>query len=542
AVTDQAVVVSNSMIQIKKVLACAGQQAKSLGELDEYRFFRQRYRRADADESALVIISDATIRRWCGPQWRIAASRRTRARATIADVTMQHADALVSRSIEIPRSLAQPESVPQAGKLWLTSSAVRSERFGTLRFQTPIAELDIQTATEEEIQLYESWRQQYERQWRNSFDPIALKLSLRDDAVEADLSVIPLMVRSQYRWWVNWAGKARLKPSAGDEHPEAVATINIALDPQSWLAPLVNSVFNQQGQNLDWLGWIDGYVSAYLDFDEEWMQQVTENPRYESIVRSAREAPLGIFVPSKNTFLMTAFVVAARGTLERFSPNVLRWEQSEHKGITYVVANFVEDNAVARAEEMPMFYYVTTSEGLTLSLSRKVIHRAIDRHLDRKERAEEGAQEREPALATEDSAEQQVSSPGVHRPQVAARITGLGATVAATANHAGGVRRMSQLSWSNLPILNYFRHRYPDQDPFQVYQQLLGETLLEPALGQYQWNKQHLTYQSTQYGHPLAPRSGPPLSPVLAPDDLIETSLSFDNGGLRAKLKLTPAQ
>ena len=36
------------------------------------------------------MITDATIRRWCGPEWRIGASRRTRAAAAIAELQARH--------------------------------------------------------------------------------------------------------------------------------------------------------------------------------------------------------------------------------------------------------------------------------------------------------------------------------------------------------------------------------------------------------------------------------------------------------------------
>ena len=58
----------------------------SLGATDEYTFFRTRYPRGVDSETGLLILSDATIRRWCSPKWRIAASRRTRVAAAMADI------------------------------------------------------------------------------------------------------------------------------------------------------------------------------------------------------------------------------------------------------------------------------------------------------------------------------------------------------------------------------------------------------------------------------------------------------------------------
>lgn len=531
AVTEDAVVVANSMAQMMKVLNCADGKSQALAGLDEYRFFRQRYPRGVADESALVIISDATIRRWCGPAWRIAAARRTRARGTIAEMTMQNADAIVHGSVDAVRQLTNTASMPDAGKLWLSGNGVRSDRYGTLRFQTPISEMDMTLATAGEIKQYEDWRTRYERQWRNSFDPIALKLSLNAESMSADLSVIPLMVRTQYRWWVNWVGDARLKPSAGDHHPEAIASVDIAMNMQSSIMSFAR-VFLQREQNIDLLSWIDGSVSVYLDRDDDWMKVLAENSNYLQNDDFAREAPIGVFVPSNNNFRMTAFIVAARGLLEQFAPNTIRWEQAEHEGLTYVVGTFLESTLVGNANDLPLVYYVPMPDGLTVSLNRKVIERTIDRHLARKKAAEEDVNP---------TPEEQVAKTNPHqfRPQVAAKITGEAALSVAQVNYAS-VRRMSRLSWSNLPILNFLRNRYPERDPADVYQQLLGEELTDPADGEYQWVEKFQTYESTNYGHHLAPQRGPAIVPTFPAGDLVETSLSFDDGGLRALMTLTP--
>ncbi len=72
------VVVTNSLAQLDRLARVRKGDAKSIAALPEYVFFRNRYRLGDPEEDALVFLSDATIRRWCGPRWRIGDSRRTR--------------------------------------------------------------------------------------------------------------------------------------------------------------------------------------------------------------------------------------------------------------------------------------------------------------------------------------------------------------------------------------------------------------------------------------------------------------------------------
>ncbi len=534
AVTDNAVVVTNSLQQMMKVLDCSDRKRKALGSLDEYRFFRQRYPRRASQETALIVISDATIRRWCSPQWRIAASRRTRARATIAEMTMRHADALVSGTVGETRPLSTAGSMPGAGHMWLSTSGVRSDKYGTLQFQTPIAEMDMRLASHEEVKLYEDWRRRYERQWRNAFDPIALELTLDEGAVSADLSVIPLMIRTQYRTWLDWVGNARLKPGAGDHHKEALASLDVAVNLQSNYLLMARMFLaqHQGGANIDLLGWIDGSFSIYLDSDKDWMKRVAGQPPFElSNDELLREVPIGFYVPSKNNFRMTAFVVAARAMLDQFSPNLIRWENAKHKDLTYVIATVVEATAVGNAEDMPRLYYVTTAEGLTISLNENVIKRTIDRHLARKKKQQATADQpqNDDPPKTDDP---------VEGPQIAMQIKGKGLSVMGLTRYPNAQRRMSRLAWSNLPILNYLRHRYPDRDPLDVYRQLLGQQLTEPAGGRYRWDGRFQTYVSSHYGHHLAPKVGPNITAALGPNEQIKTTLSFQDGGLRATLKL----
>jgi len=69
---DGIVVVTNSPYQIQRLAGVAKGRAPSIASLDEYVFFRDRYPLGDDGETAFLFLSDATIRRWCGPRWRIA--------------------------------------------------------------------------------------------------------------------------------------------------------------------------------------------------------------------------------------------------------------------------------------------------------------------------------------------------------------------------------------------------------------------------------------------------------------------------------------
>ena len=73
---------------------------------------------------------------------------------------------------------------------------------------------------------------------------------------------------------------------------------------------------------------------------------------------------------------------------------------------------------------------------------------------------------------------------------------------------------MQTRAWSNLPILNEWKRRYPDQDPVALHEEFWQTRLICPGGGQYVWNDDWQTMESTVYGCPAAPQEGPLAAPV----------------------------
>ena len=96
---DNVVVVTNSLYQLGRLAAVHRGKSPAVASLPEYIFFRNRYRLGDPEETALIFLSDATIRRWCGPRWRIATSRQTRDLAVLADLQAANMDRLAKKTV-----------------------------------------------------------------------------------------------------------------------------------------------------------------------------------------------------------------------------------------------------------------------------------------------------------------------------------------------------------------------------------------------------------------------------------------------------------
>jgi hypothetical protein len=126
----------------------------------------------------LLVLTDATIRRWASPRARIADSRRIRAAAAMAEVQMRQIDAWSRNALPVGASAAAADLPMTSDFVW-SARGVRSPQWGTPEFLTPVAEMPIDKVTPSEKQAYENFRRGFESRWRNVFDPIALRLTVR---------------------------------------------------------------------------------------------------------------------------------------------------------------------------------------------------------------------------------------------------------------------------------------------------------------------------------------------------------------------------
>ena len=100
---------------------------------------------------------------------------------------------------------------------------------------------------------------------------------------------------------------------------------------------------------------------------------------------------------------------------------------------------------------------------------------------------------------------------------------------------------MQARAWGNLPILNQWKRMYPDQDPVELHERVWQIRLICPGGGRYVWNEKFQTMESTVYGHPGEPKSGPAAPPALTEFANGSFGLTFENQGLRARVSLERA-
>ena len=525
---ENAVVVTNSLVQMQRLVEASQQKRPSIDELDEYTFFRDRYPLDREGQSGLLVLSDKTIRRWCGPHWRIATSRRTRALAAMTDLQAENLDKLVAGEVE-PGMIESDAHFDQVGQLRLSSSGVSSDRYGSLAFQTPIIEMEMYKVSPEEKQLYERWRRGYQGNWSNFFDPIAVEFSVQEDRLAADVTVMPLIDSSDYNELIGLSRGAELADDDGDRHAEALVHFILALNTESeFMKQNLSMARNLAPQiQVDPLAWLGDYVTIYADQSDFWQELADTDPdSWDRFVEThIGQLPVAVAVDVKSGLKLTLFLTGVRAFINEAAPGMTVWQTVQHKEQPYVK---IAPSSQARGEipdeiEDLAIYYRATGRQLLLTLNEDIIKRSIDRELEKSE----PASEEEPV----------VNKPWLGK-NVALEISPNAATLFKTAIGPEYQQQMQRLCWSNLPILNEWHQRYPDHDPVELHQRFWQRRLVCPGGGEYRWNEELQTMESTLYGSPAAPGTGPGLPAAIDSIQSASFGLTFEENGLRTSLEL----
>ena len=131
--------------------------------------------------------------------------------------------------------------------------------------------------TQAEAEAYRRWRDGYQRNWRWAFDPIALRLTLRQDRLAADLTVMPLICGTQYREFVSISQRGEVRPRRrrparrpGPFHP--------GHQPQVAAFGQAEQLRRRRWRRGSTLGWLGSSVAVYADDDPFWEELAKTSP------------------------------------------------------------------------------------------------------------------------------------------------------------------------------------------------------------------------------------------------------------------------
>jgi len=527
ASTGNVVFVCNSLKQLGGLISANKGSVPALLSQDEYIFFRGRYRRGDPDESAFLVLSDATIRRWCGPRWRIADARRTRIAAALAELQAAKLEALAQGTIQ-PAPLQTDLHLADAGDLRVNQQGVSSSVYGTLDFLTPIAEMPLTEVTAAEADAYGRWRDSYQQNWTQSFDPIAARFSVRPGRIGLELTVMPLIVRTEYREIVTVSSGARIEPGAGDPHAGALAHLIMAIDPKSAPVAEAGNFLGTMSPALkvNPFGWLGSAIALYADEDPFWDQLLKATNANGFLENRYWELPLALRVEVGNPLGAATFLGALRAYSDQTAPGMTVWETRNYHDHTYVKVSS------ARPVEQPdetntwAVFYATSPKSLVVTLNEPLLKRALDREIA------------SAAAKTKDGVLPSAAKPWLGTNlclQLDQRFFSILERVMGESYQTSQQR----LAWGNLPILNEWKRRFPAEDPVKLHERFWQTKLSCPGGGSYVWNEKWQTMESTVYGHPGEPKAGPANFGPLTSVSGANLGLSFEHQGLSAKAVFT---
>jgi hypothetical protein len=394
---------------------------------------------------------------------------------------------------------------------------------------TPLAEIPLRKATKAEADAYNWWRDGYQRNWRWAFDPIALRLTLRQDRLAGDLSVMPLIAGTEYRDFLSLSREGKFAADAGDPH-DALIHLILAINPKSPMFGQAENFLSTMSKGVT-LGWMGSSVAVYADDDPVW-QEVAKIPREkleQTFAEQISRLPLAVRFDVSNGFRLAAFLAAARAFIEQTSPGMVGWESLSYKDQPYVKITPTERAKGQQKElEHVAICYSASGDALLVTLNENLLKRAIDRQLAR---TAEGKDKPATAAATKPWLGSNVGL------QVDRKALELVSHLSRDEYELA----MQARAWGNLPILNQWKQMYPDEDPVELHQRVWKIRLICPGGGRYVWNEKFQTMESTVYGHPGEPKSGPAAPPALTEFANGSFGLTFENQGLRARVSLERA-
>lgn len=498
-------IVANSEHQLARVLRVhAGEEGAPEPLLDapEYTWFRQRYPLGAEGEDAFVVLTDAAIRRWSGPKWRIGAARRLRAIAVLAD-----ADAwriAVGRNAEAGDAPPKESTLQGGGAIDLTGAWAREATYNTRMFTTPIGELEIPRVTADESHAYAAWRRAFERSWGGAFDPVAASIDVRDDGIAIDTTIVPLIGRTSYQWLLDLAGEARIARGAPGPHDGALVFWQVALDGRGEIADAYRYLVEATGAPPleEWCG---GTMTFWVDEDPEYVERIRETVDTDEFVDEMLPGfPAVLEIAVTRPEVAVEVLEEVIGLIEENSSVIkIEIDRRSHEGLPYIA--LIPDEEDYYLSAFPTLYAGVTPEGMLLSISESSTKRAITRTL--------------------------AGRPLTHWE---GRSTGL--RIGGDLRNAIGVQfvgeassdRLRARSWANLPILNEWR-RLGFEDAVAAHERVWGTELICPGGGEYVWDEEHRTMSSTVFGHPAAPLEGTTLPPGLLDVEAIDFALDFDS-------------
>jgi hypothetical protein len=280
-----------------------------------------------------------------------------------------------------------------------------SDVYGTIHFATPLIELPIDKVTQTEADEYNRFRLEYLGLWRQYFDPIGMRVALKEGQVQLDTYILPLIENTTYNQLRRVTGEktVRLDPARISDKTlfQYMMRLNSDLNERA-------SLFLGGGRDgldlLTMLAWA-------MDPVGEWfLIRLDDSPVFEKLVKLGDQAdrgenvdveevagqvwslPIATGVDVRNPLMFAGTLATLRTSVKASLPGAVTWEplDKEYKGVSIVRIQATPagremmgvigrgDGRPRKDAFLPAIYYAMIDGGFYLTLNEEMLKRLID--------------------------------------------------------------------------------------------------------------------------------------------------------------------
>jgi HEAT repeat protein len=292
-------------------------------------------------------------------------------------------------------------AIPEGAPAWVAGRAAAvSEEHGSIHFATPLVELALDKVTPSEAREYKEFREGYLRLWRRFFDPIGMRLAMREGEVKLETYILPLIQSDFYNQMRMLTGNGTVTLDPGSFAPTTLFQYKMHLNPA--LPQLGNpvdvpNVFQRALQGLgDW-------ALLRLDDGPDFAKLFQPAAQSGNDLRALAGLPLAAGVHLRNEKLTAKDFMQAYHQFIR--PFLLgdRWKPDgggteNYKDVQIEWSRAVENRDIPEPQRTRIGLYIAVFDGTAYAtLSESLMKRLIDEAQARKEKVGK-PQERWPAL------------------------------------------------------------------------------------------------------------------------------------------------
>ncbi len=204
ALRGELLCLSSNRDELQRVLQHVDDEgAGSLGRSAEFRYMLTQLPVTDQTR-VYAYFSDPFIRRLVGPEVKLKQARRVQSRARMEYLTAKmlraRLDGVSAASVGRLRETGYlPDTFPAEEYSISPQGQVTSDVYGSLARIDTLPNIRLERVTPDEAEAYREYVEEYERYWRQFFDPIALRLAdTPQGTLELTTFILPLIDSSVY--------------------------------------------------------------------------------------------------------------------------------------------------------------------------------------------------------------------------------------------------------------------------------------------------------------------------------------------------------